>query len=168
MQALLANGDFEVKTWYDLQKSLYDVMKLEKYGAALIIALIIVIAAFNIVGSLTMVVMEKRHDIGVLKSMGVPRSGIRQIFLFQGAIIGLAGTGLGLVTGLGLCVLQQQFGLVPLAADSFILDAYPVSIQPMDIILTVSITIALCLLAAQYPAHRAASIQPAEAIQVLE
>ena len=102
VQAMLAGGDFEVKTWYDLQKSLYDVMKLEKYGAALIIALIIVIAAFNIIGSLTMIVMEKRHDIGVLKSMGVSRAGIRQIFLFQGAIIGVAGTMLGLVTGLGL------------------------------------------------------------------
>ena len=169
IQAVLSPDEFEVLTWYDIRKELYDVMALEKWGASLIIALIIVIAAFNIVGSLTMVVMEKRYDIGVLMSMGVSRDDVRRIFLMQGGIIGIAGTGVGLITGLGLCLLQQQFGLVPLiGSDSFILDAYPVSIQFLDVSIIVVITIGLCLLAALYPAHRAAAIRPAEAVQIMD
>ena len=169
IQTVLSSDEFDVLTWYDIRKELYDVMQLEKWGASLIIALIIVIAAFNIVGSLTMVVMEKRYDIGVLMSMGVSKEDVRRIFLLQGAIIGIAGTGVGLVTGLGLCLLQQQFGLVPLiGSDSFILDAYPVSIQFLDISIIVVITISLCLLAALYPAHRAAAIRPAEAVQIMD
>ncbi len=165
----LPRDTYEVLTWYDLQKSLYDVMKLEKWGASLIIALIIVIAAFNIVGSLTMVVMEKRHDIGVLKSMGVSRADIQRIFLMQGALIGISGTGLGLVAGLGLCLLQQQFGLVPMPeSESFILHAYPVSIELFDVTVTSAVALALCILAALYPAQRAAAIEPAEAVQVLD
>ncbi|MBX2822031.1 MAG: FtsX-like permease family protein [Rhodothermaceae bacterium] len=169
IQTMLSADKYEVLTWYDIRKELYDVMELEKWGASLIIALIIVIAAFNIVGSLTMVVMEKRYDIGVLMSMGVSREDIRKIFLLQGAIIGIAGTGVGLITGLGLCLLQQQFGLVPLiGSDSFILDAYPVSIEFLDVSIIVVITIGLCLLAAIYPAHRASLIKPAEAVQIMD
>lgn len=169
IQSILSSDEFEVLTWYDIRRELYDVMQLEKWGASLIIALIIVIAAFNIVGSLTMVVMEKRYDIGVLMSMGVSKDDIRRIFLIQGAIIGVAGTGVGLITGLGVCLLQQQFGLVPLiGSDSFILDAYPVSIQFLDVSIIVVITIALSLLAALYPAHRAAAIKPAEAVQIMD
>ena len=169
IQALLGTENVEVLTWYDLQKSLYDVMKLEKWGASLIIALIILIAAFNMVGSLTIVVMEKRHDIGVLKSMGITRADIQRIFLLQGGMIGIIGTGIGLITGVGLCVLQDRFKLVPMSgADSFILDAYPVSIQFLDISIIVTVAISLCVLASLYPAHRAAIVEPAEAVQVLD
>ena len=87
----------------------------------------------------------------------------------QGAIIGCTGTGIGLITGLGLCLVQQQFGLVPLiGSESFILDAYPVSIQFFDLAIIVPVTIGLCMLAALYPARRAAAIEPAEAVQVLD
>ena len=158
---------FEVMTWYDLQKSLYEVMELEKWGASLILALIVVVAAFNIVGSLTMVVIEKRHDIGVLKAMGVSKKNIRRIFLLEGGLIGLIGTGVGLVVGLGLCWLQQQYGIVRLArAESFILDSYPVSIQVFDVSVVVGVSLLLCLLAAIYPAARAAAIEPARAVQI--
>ncbi|MEM8488271.1 MAG: FtsX-like permease family protein [Bacteroidota bacterium] len=160
---------FEVRTWYDLQKSFYDVMELEKWGASLILALIVVVAAFNIIGSLTMVVIEKRHDIGVLKAMGVSRRDIRRVFLYEGLLIGVIGTGVGLVIGLGLSLAQQHFSLFRLAsAESFILDAYPVSIELFDVSLIVFVAMSLCMLAAIYPAMRAASIEPAAAVQMAD
>ncbi|WP_279323079.1 ABC transporter permease, partial [Rhodothermus marinus] len=87
---------YRVQTWYDLQRGLYDVMRLEKWGASLILALIVVVAAFSIVGALTMVVIEKRRDIGVLQAMGLSRKRVRQVFLLAGLLIGVAGAGLGL------------------------------------------------------------------------
>ena len=163
---MLPEGRFEVLTWYDLQKALYDVMRLEKWGASLILALIIIVAAFNIVGSLTMVVIEKRRDLGVLQAMGVSRRNVRRIFLLEGLFIGGIGSGFGLVLGLALCFLQKEFALVPLAsAESFIIDAYPVSVELFDIAVIVTIALTLCVLAALYPAARAASVQPAVAVR---
>lgn len=167
LQARLSEERFEVLTWYDLQKSLYDVMRLEKWGASVILALIIVVAAFNIVGSLTMVVIEKRRDVGVLQAMGVSRKDIRRIFLLEGLLVGALGTAAGLILGLGLSVLQQAYELVPLArAESFMISAYPVSIQVLDIVIICAVAVGLCVAAAVYPAARAASIEPAEAVNV--
>jgi lipoprotein-releasing system permease protein len=158
---------FEVQTWYDLQKSLYDVMRIEKWVASAILMLIVVVAAFNIVGSLTMVVIEKRRDVGVLRAMGVSKSNIRRIFLTEGALIGAIGTGFGLVLGLGLALLQKHFNLVPMAqAESFMIDAYPVAIRPMDVALVATVSFALCVLAALYPASRASAIEPARAVHL--
>lgn len=165
LQAQLDPAQYEVLTWYDLQRSLYDVMVLEKWGASLILILIVVVAVFNIVASLTMVVIEKRQDVGVLQAMGVSRKNIRRIFLMEGLLIGGIGTGVGLILGVGLALLQQYFEIVPLSnAESFIINAYPVSIQPLDLVLITSVTLVLCVLAAIYPAQRAAAIQPARAV----
>lgn len=158
---------YDILTWYDLQKSLYDVMRLEKYGASLILALIILVAAFNIVGSLTMIVIEKRRDVGVLRAMGASQQDIKKIFLLEGLFIGVLGSGMGLVLGLGIALTQQYFEIVPLAeAESFLIDAYPVSIQFADVFVVTVIALGLCILASVYPARRAASIEPAEAIRV--
>lgn len=165
LQAQLDPAQYEVLTWYDLQRSLYDVMVLEKWGASLILILIVVVAVFNIIGSLTMVVIEKRQDIGVLQAMGVSQKNIRRIFLTEGLLIGGIGTGAGLIVGVGLALLQKYFEIVPLAdAESFIINAYPVAIQPLDLVLITSVTLLLCILAALYPAQRAAAIQPARAV----
>jgi lipoprotein-releasing system permease protein len=167
LRAQLGEDRFIVRTWYDLQRQLYDVMQLEKWGATFILALIIVVAAFNIIGSLTMIVIEKRRDIGVLQAMGVSRRNIRRIFLTEGALIGGVGTGVGLVIGLGLALLQQQYGLVQLTdADAFMIQAYPVAIRALDIIVIALVAMALCILAALYPAIRAARVEPAEAVKV--
>ncbi|MDA0875619.1 MAG: ABC transporter permease, partial [Bacteroidetes bacterium] len=146
---------FRVQTWYDLQKSLYDVMQLEKWGASIVLMLIVVVAAFNIVGSLTMIVIEKRRDVGVLRAMGVPASGIQRIFLTEGLLIGMVGAGLGGLLGLGLAWAQLQFGFVSLAgAENFLIDAYPVSIRWSDVVLVTGLAMGLCVLAAWYPARR--------------
>lgn len=163
----LDSSRYSVLTWYDLQKSLYDVMLLEKWAAYLILILIVVVAAFNIVGSLTMVVVEKRSDVGVLQAMGISRKNIRNIFLLEGLLIGGVGAGLGLVLGLGLSLLQKYYEIVPLAGgDSFLIDAYPVSIRVTDLILIVLVSLGLCVLASIYPARRAAAVEPARAVQL--
>ena len=167
LQRRLDPGRYTVQTWYDLQQSLYDVMRLEKWGASLILGLIIIVAAFNIVGSLTMVVIEKRRDVGALQAMGASKADIRRIFLLEGGLVGLVGTGLGLILGLGLALAQKYFALVPMAqAESFLISAYPVSVRPLDVVLIAAVSFGLCVLAALYPATRAASIEPAQAVQL--
>ncbi len=167
LQQKLSPDRYTVQTWYDLQKSLYDVMRLEKWGASAILGLIVIVAAFNIIGSLTMVVIEKRADIGVLQAMGVSQADVRRIFLFEGALIGAVGTGLGLALGLGLAFLQKYYELVPMAqAESFLIDAYPVSVQPLDVVLIALVSFGLCVLAALYPAARASAIEPARAVHL--
>lgn len=167
LEERLDRGEFTVLTWYDLQKALYDVMRLEKWGASLILVLIVIIAVFNIVGSLTMIVIEKRRDVGVLRAMGMTKKNIRRIFLTEGLLIGFLGSGAGLVVGVTLALLQKYFDLVPMAgADSFLIDAYPVSIRIFDIVLIAGVALGLCVFAAVYPATRAAAIEPAEAINI--
>ncbi|QXD13751.1 ABC transporter permease [Rhodocaloribacter litoris] len=167
LEARLDPERFTVLTWYDLQRSLYDVMLLEKWGASLIMALIVIVAAFSIVGSLTMVVIEKRRDVGALQAMGVSRRNIRRIFLLEGLFIGVIGTGAGLALALVLLVLQQQFGLVRLpGAGSFLIEAYPVAIRALDVVLIGLVSVALCVVASLYPARRAAAIEPARAVQL--
>ncbi|MFB6097849.1 MAG: ABC transporter permease [Salinibacter sp.] len=167
LQEKLDADRYRVRTWYDLQESLYDVMRLEKWGASAILGLIVIVAAFNIVGSLTMVVIEKRSDIGALQAMGVSRSNVRRIFLYEGGLIGAVGTGLGLILGLGLAFLQKYYELVPMAqAQSFLIDAYPVAVRPLDVVLIALVSFGLCVLAALYPAARAAAIEPARAVHM--
>jgi lipoprotein-releasing system permease protein len=165
LEARLDQKRFRVMTWYDLQKTLYDVMHLEKWGASLILVLIIVVAVFNIVGSLTMIVIEKRRDVGALRAMGVTKKDVRRIFLNEGLLIGVLGSGVGLILGLGLALAQKYFQIVPLArAESFLIDAYPVSIEATDVALITIVALILCVLAAWYPAARASGIEPAEAV----
>ncbi len=156
---------FTVQTWYDLQRPLYDVMQLEKYGALIVLMLIVLVAAFNIVGSLTMIVIEKRRDVGALRAMGVTKRDIKRIFLIEGLLIGVAGSGAGVLLGVAVSLAQKQFGIVKLAdAGSFLIDAYPVAVRATDVTLIGILALGLCVLAAWYPAARAAAIHPAEAV----
>lgn len=156
---------YRVRTWYDLQQSLYSVMRLEKWGASIILSLIVIVAAFNIVGSLTMVVIEKRRDLAVLQAIGVSRKNIRRIFVLEGGLIGAVGSAAGLFLGLALVYVQKYTGLVPLAgAQSFIIDAYPVHVEWLDLVIVVGVALLLSTLAALYPAARAAAVPPAQAV----
>lgn len=156
----------QVSTWYDLQKTVYDIMELEKWGAYAILMVIVIVAVLNILGSLTMIVIQKTRDIGVLKSLGMSPRAIRSIFLRQGLIIGLVGTGGGGMLGLALAWIQKETGLVKLAgSQSFIIDAFPVYVESLDVALVITGTLLLCLLASVYPAKRASSIQAAAAVR---
>lgn len=163
LQERLGDG-YSMQTWYDLQKPLYDVMYLEKWGSYFILMIIVLVAVLNIIGSLTMIVIQKKRDIGILISMGMTSRNIKKIFRKQGVIIGLIGSGLGGCIGLAISYAQQEFSLVKLSA-SFIIDAYPIAIKFSDIAIVLAGTMVLCLLASWYPAVRASSIQPADALR---
>ena len=162
--ASVLGDDYKISTWYDLQKPLYDVMYLEKWGSYFILMIIVLVAALNIVGSLTMIVLQKRQDIGVLMSMGMTKKKIKRIFRNQGLYIGLIGSGIGGLIGLLITFAQQEFSPIKLSS-SFIIDAYPVAIQVSDIVLVLLGTMTLCLLASWYPALRASNVEPADAVR---
>lgn len=155
-------SQFKISTWYDLQKPLYDVMYLEKWGAYVILMIIVLVAALNIIGSLTMIVIQKKRDIGILMAMGYSNKKIKLIFRKQGLFIGLIGCGIGGSLGFLMCWLQQKFGLIKLSS-AFIIDAYPVDMQLFDISVILFGSLMLCLTASWFPAKRAAQVQPAEA-----
>jgi len=163
LQVQLGDG-FTVSTWYDLQKPLYDVMYLEKWGAYFILMIIVIVAVLNIVGSLTMIVIQKQRDIGILISMGMTSENIKKIFQSQGFQIGLIGCTAGGALGLLLSWLQSEYGLLKLSS-AFIIDAYPASIHLFDVALVLGISMLLCIAASWYPARRAASLQPADAVR---
>jgi len=157
-------GQYHVSTWYDLQRPLYDVMYLEKWGSYLILMLIVLVAVLNIVGSLTMIVIQKNRDIGVLLTMGYTPQKIKQIFVEQGFYIGLIGCSLGGSLGLLLSWLQKEYGLIKLSS-AFIIDAYPVSIEALDVSIILAGSLLLCIAASWYPAKRAASVKPSDAVR---
>jgi lipoprotein-releasing system permease protein len=160
----IVGPDFKISSWYDLQKPLYDVMYLEKWGSFVILILIVIVAVLNIIGSLTMIVIQKQRDIGILMSMGYSKKGIKDIFRKQGLYIGLIGCGIGGSLGLIISWAQAEFGLVKLSS-AFIIDAYPILISPVDVIIILSASLLLCVLASWYPAQRAAQVQPADAVR---
>lgn len=156
--------DYSFSTWYDLQRPLYDIMYLEKWSSYVILMIIVLVAVLNIVGSLTMIVIQKNRDIGVLLTMGFTPSDIKNIFVHQGLYIGLIGCLIGGGMGLLLSWLQKQYGLIELSS-AFIIDAYPVSINYLDVSIILAGSLVLCLLASWYPAQRASQVEPAEAIR---
>jgi len=159
-------GDrFRVLTWYDLHRDLYSVMTIERWMAYIILSLIIGVASFNLLGSLTMSVLEKTRDVGILKTMGATNRSIIKIFMFEGILVGVVGSVLGLLLGLLVVWLQSQYHLFPLDPSVYIIPAIPVEVHVIDLITIAVTAIALCSLAALYPAKRAASFIPVEAIR---
>ncbi len=163
LQAAAGEG-WNVLSWYDLHKDLYSVMAIERWSAFILLAIIITVAVFNILASLTMLVLEKRRDIGILRTMGMPARRIQRLFLLEGVWIGSIGVAAGLVIGLLITWLQAQFGLFALDA-AFIIPAIPVEIRIADILLIVAATFGLCLLAAWFPAARARRVEIIDAVR---
>lgn len=158
-------GSYKVQTWYDLHSDFYSILKVERTGVYLILSLIIAVASFNILGSLTMTVIEKRRDIGVLKAMGATNKMITRIFLFEGISVGaigmIAGTALGILITLG----QKYFQFYKLDPLVYKLDALPVEMRAIDLILVPLAALLLCFLASIYPSKRASSMEPVSAIR---
>jgi lipoprotein-releasing system permease protein len=157
--------DFTVSTWYDLHRDLYSVMKIERWSAYIILCLIVGVATFNVLGSLTMGVIEKRRDIGVLKAIGATRRSITRLFMFEGILVGLLGTFMGTCIGLVVCWLQIRYRLFPLDPTVYIIPALPVEIRWTDFIAVSLASMLLSTLASLYPARRAANLLPVEAIR---
>jgi len=154
-----------VSTWYDLHRDLYSVMQIERWSAYIILCLIVGVATFNVLGSLTMGVIEKRRDIGVLKALGATRASITKIFMFEGLLVGTVGTVVGTLIGLVVCYVQIQYQLFPLDPTVYIIPAIPVEIRWTDFVAVSLASMILSTLASLYPARRAARLLPVEAIR---
>jgi lipoprotein-releasing system permease protein len=155
----------QVATWYDLHRDLYSVMKIERWTAYIILCLIVGVASFNVLGSLTMGVIEKRRDIGVLKALGATRNSITRIFMFEGILVGTIGTVAGVLIGVTVCWLQITYRLFPLDPSVYIIPAIPVELRWIDFVAVVGASMALSALASLSPARRAARLLPVEAIR---
>ena len=151
--------------WQEQNRSLFQALKLEKLGMGVILLLIVVVAAFNIVSTLTMVVADKTREIGILRAMGMPAASIRRIFLYQGTVVGAVGTIGGLVLGLVVAVLLEKYRLIALDPSVYFIDHLPVAIQPLDVVMIVVASVAIAALATLYPAKQAANLYPVEAIR---
>ena len=165
LESKLDQKMFSVNTWYDLHKELYNVMLIERWGAYILLCLIIAVAVFNIFASLTMTVIEKKKDIGVMRSMGMNRKSIRQIFMFEGIFVGVIGTILGLLLGVLICYLQITYNFYPLDPMKYIISSLPVEVRVSDIFAIGAMSMLLAFLAALYPAKRAARTNVIESIK---
>ncbi len=155
----------DVETWYDMHKNLYNVMLMERWAAYLILSLIIAVATFNILSSLTMSVLEKQKDIAILRSIGLSNKGIKKIFLYQGLLIGFAGTIIGTLLGLAVCYIQINFHVYQLDPMKYIISYLPLQIRFSDVILISLMSFLLTTLAAFYPARKALKINIIQAIK---
>ncbi|HEX7401431.1 MAG TPA: lipoprotein-releasing ABC transporter permease subunit [candidate division Zixibacteria bacterium] len=151
--------------WMHMHKNLFAWMTLEKYAMFIVLSLIVAVAAFNIISTLIMVVIEKRKDIGILKSMGCTNTSIMKIFMFEGLVVGTLGIFLGTIFGYLLCWIQKTFNLISLPPEIYFISSLPVEMRPLDFILVASAALALTFLATLYPARRAAQLSPVEAIR---
>ena len=154
-----------VEDWSRLWPNLFAALRLEKTVYFLVLLLMVLIAAFNIISTLIMVVMEKRKDIAVLRSMGASRGSIRMIFLLKGWIIGAIGTLSGVVLGYVLAVLLQRYQFIELPEDVFPVSTVPVSISPLYFGVVALASLAICCLASIYPARQAARLHPVDVIR---
>jgi lipoprotein-releasing system permease protein len=165
LQEMLGD-EYEVITWYEQHESLYRVMRNEKYIGYLILTLLLAIAAINIVGSLSMIVLEKTRDIAVLKSMGATTKLIRQIFLMEGVLVGGIGVSIGMVIAYGFGILQQQYGLLTLSGgENFRINAFPLEMRFNDFLLIFLTVTGLSLLAAIYPSFKASQVEVVEGLR---
>lgn len=151
--------------WQEQNHSLFQALKLEKLGMGVILLLIVVVAAFNIVSTLTMVVHDKTREIGILKAMGMRSSAIRNIFFLQGLVIGAVGTVLGLVLGFAGALALDRYKFIRLDPSVYFIDHLPVNTQPRDVTIIVIASLLIGALATLYPAIQAAKLYPVEAIR---
>lgn len=151
----------KIQTRYQQNATLYSVMQVEKWVIYGILSLILVVAAFNMIGALSMLVLEKQKDIAVLRALGASSNRIRQIFLLEGLLLAAIGAGAGIVLGGGICWLQEQFHLIKLGGSTFIIDYYPVKIMPLDFVLVLFTVTAISFTAAWVTAQKT-SAQPFE------
>jgi lipoprotein-releasing system permease protein len=164
---------YYARDWMTMFKKLFSALKLEKLMMFILLSLIVAVAAFNIITTLIMVVMEKYRDISILKSMGARRSSIMKIFVFEGFIVGLVGTSLGTLFGLLIAhnlgtitgVLERLFGFKAMPGDVYWLYQLPSRIDPLDVTIVIGVTMGISLLATLYPAWKAASLDPTEALR---
>ncbi len=156
---------YRANNWMKMNRSLFAALKLEKTTMFIILTLIIIVAAFNIIGSLIMIVIRKTKDIGILKSMGASSKQIMRIFIYEGLIIGTIGTFLGLAAGYTVSFLLSKYHFISLPSDVYFIDTLPVHMELLDFALVIVAAIAISFVATLYPAMKAAKMDPVKAIR---
>jgi lipoprotein-releasing system permease protein len=151
--------------WQTQNASLFSALQLEKLAMGLIIFFIMVVAAFNIVGTLTMVVADKTREIGILRAMGLTSPAVARVFLLQGAVIGAVGTGVGLAVGLTVAYVVDRSGWVRINPAVYFIDHLPVHVEAQDVLVVVLASLAIAVLATLYPSRAAAGLTPVDAIR---
>lgn len=157
-------ASFIARDWMTMNHNLFAAFKLEKIGMFICLALIILVAALNVISALIMVVMEKGKDIAILKSMGATSASIMRIFFLQGAVIALTGTILGVLGGLGLCELLSRYQFIELPSNVYPMTTLPIKILPTDVAIVAFSAIVITLLATLYPSWKASKVEPAEVL----
>ncbi|NML20429.1 ABC transporter permease [Pseudoflavitalea sp. G-6-1-2] len=157
----MLGSNYKVETKYEQNQSLYSVMTMEKWATYGILTLMLIVAAFTMIGGLTMLVLEKQKDIQALKAMGADNGLVQKIFLSEGILLAGIGAGAGIVLALIFCWMQVKFHLIPLEGGTFLIDYYPVQIMPADFILILVTVVLVAVLASWFPSRKAA-LQPIE------
>jgi len=165
IESALGGFPHRARDWMETNRNLFSALKLEKVVYGIVLCLIVVVAAFNILATLTMVVKEKRRDIAILKTMGGSSASIGRIFVLNGAVIGVVGTLLGNVLGVAGCWVLAHYQFVELPKDVFLVTTLPVRMDPLNFGIVATVSVAICVIAALSPARRAASLVPVEVIR---
>ncbi|MFO8172958.1 MAG: FtsX-like permease family protein, partial [Gemmatimonadota bacterium] len=156
---------YYAQSWTETNNALFSALKLEKLAMAVILFLIVVVAAFNIVSTLVMVVVDRTREIGILKSMGLTNRGVLHVFVLQGLWIGFIGATVGTLLGTGVCWLLDTYEIIRIPPDVYFVDRLPVALKAVDVILIYLATVAVAFAATIYPALQAAALEPVEAIR---
>ncbi len=151
----MLGANYKVLTKYQQNTSLYNSMHLEKWVIYAVLTLILIIAAFNMIGALTMLVLEKRKDISVLQSLGADKNLIKKIFLSEGLLLAFTGAGTGIILALIICFLQVKFKIIKLVGNSFLIDYFPVKLVLTDFLLVVATALVISFFASWFPAQKA-------------
>lgn len=164
LERVLGGGPYHTMDWQELNHNLFTALEIQKVMLSLVIATIIFVAAFNVIATLIMIVLEKRREIAILKAMGAKAFGILLIFVVQGLLIGLLGTAIGLALGGGVCWYLEVYEF-PLDPHVYLIDHLPVHTSPIEFVMTVSVAIVICIVATLIPSWWAARLLPADGVR---
>lgn len=156
---------YQLQDWSEMNSSLFSALWLEKMAISITIGLIVMVAALNIIASLILLVMEKSRDIAILKTMGCSKQRIRTIFMLQGLVIGVIGTGVGAVLGLAVCFVADRYRLIQIPIDVYQISYVPFTVEWSDFLSVVAASIVICFLATIYPSRQASRLDPAQALR---
>jgi lipoprotein-releasing system permease protein len=160
----LSNSVYHTMDWMDLNRGLFTALLIQQIGMSVVLALIIVVAAFTVIATLIMVVLDKKKEIALLKAIGMNDFAVLRVFLYQGGLIGVVGTTLGLALGYVCCKGLLAYGF-PLDPKVYFISRLPVLVRPTEFAITGVVSIVICLLATVFPAYYAASLRPADGLR---
>ncbi len=156
---------FWVMDWQQMSRNLFSAMELEKFAMFVVLTLIVLVAAFNIISTLSMMVMEKKSDIAILKAMGATNALILRIFMLHGSIIGFLGTFLGVSGGIGLCWLLKRYKFIKIPKEVYYTDTIPILLYKSDVAMIAICALIICVLATIYPARQASKVDPSKILR---